>query len=131
MILMTSTSLKLPPFRADHVGSFLRPAELMAARQDFADGKILKADLRAVEDRLIKSIVETQENAGLQSITDGDFRRLSWSGDFLTAIDGVEMRQGLVSPSASSAPETTPLGGVVRNWQPPTPATVSSWKSAI
>lgn len=124
---MTSSTEK-PPFRADHVGSLLRPAELMAARQDLADDKISKEDLHELEDRLIVKAVAMQEEAGLKGITDGDFRRTSWSGDFLTAIEGVEMRSGLVSTSVATAPQETPLGGVVRNWQPPTPRTVSKLK---
>lgn len=113
------------PFRADHVGSFLRPAELMEARTNKADGKITAEELRAVEDRLIADIVKMQEDSGIQAITDGDFRRTSWSGDFLTAIDGVVQkppRQG------HSEHNVTPVGGVVKNWEPPTPTTVSKLK---
>ncbi|NQV54619.1 MAG: 5-methyltetrahydropteroyltriglutamate--homocysteine S-methyltransferase [Rhodospirillales bacterium] len=110
------------PFRADHVGSFLRPKELMGAREKRKNGDISAEDLTEVEDRLIRVVVEKQEATGLKSITDGDFRRTSWSGDFLTAIDGVEM-SGLTSASASAPPKDTPLGGKVENWQPPTPIT--------
>lgn len=104
------------PFRADHVGSLLRPAELKAAREKRARGEIAQDALAAVEDRLIRAAVQRQEAAGLQSITDGDFRRQSWSGDFLTAIRNVTQSQ----PPFRQQLET-PVGGVVRNWQPPTP----------
>ncbi len=111
------------PFRADHVGSLLRPRELMEAREKLADGEIDGEALRAVEDRLIRRAIAKQEEAGLQSITDGDYRRTSWSGDFLKSIDGVEMGGGLVSPTARNPELDTPIGGMVRDWQPPAPST--------
>ena len=79
-----------PPFRADHVGSLLRPAELKAAREKFAKGDIDAAALRAVEDRAIANVIGKQEAVGLQSITDGEFRRSWWHLDFLWGLDGVE-----------------------------------------
>src|SRR6202050_3274316 len=81
-----------PPFRADHVGSLLRPAALKQARDRRAKGKITAAELKAVEDREIKDIIKKQEAAGLQSITDGEFRRSWWHLDFLWGLDGVERR---------------------------------------
>ena len=63
------------PFRADVVGSYLRPAELKAAREDFAAGKIDAAALKAVEDKAITELVARQKAAGLHVITDGEFRR--------------------------------------------------------
>jgi 5-methyltetrahydropteroyltriglutamate--homocysteine methyltransferase len=66
-----------PPFRADHVGSLLRPAALKIAREQRAKGEIDAAALKAVEDREIERVIGKQEDAGLQSITDGEFRR-SW-----------------------------------------------------
>ena len=109
------------PFRADQVGSLLRPAELKTARERQAKGEITRAALTEVEDRLIRSAVAMQEEAGLESVTDGDYRRQSWSGDFLTAIEGVvQQPTSLSHPTAA-----TPLGGVVRDWQPPTPKTVA------
>jgi len=106
------------PFRADHVGSLLRPAELKEAREKRAAGEITPQALAEIEDRLIRDAVRKQEAAGLQSITDGDFRRQSWSSDFLSAIKGV-----VQTPlAAGNLPQLeTPVGGVVRNWQPPTP----------
>jgi 5-methyltetrahydropteroyltriglutamate--homocysteine methyltransferase len=79
-----------PPFRADHVGSLLRPAALKQARERHAKGEMTAAELKAVEDREIKDIIKKQEAAGLQSITDGEFRRSWWHLDFLWGLDGVE-----------------------------------------
>src|SRR5262245_43036110 len=105
------------PFRADQVGSLLRPAELKQARDRHAKGEISGAALSEVEDRLIRAAVTMQEDVGLQAITDGDFRRQSWSSDFLCAIKGV-----VQAPAPDRAPqEDVPVGGIVRNWQPPTP----------
>jgi 5-methyltetrahydropteroyltriglutamate--homocysteine methyltransferase len=83
-----------PPFRADHVGSLLRPTELLAARADFAAGTIGAAHLRAVEDAAIAQAVTTQADAGLQSATDGEFRRASWHMDFIYQLGGIEKAPG-------------------------------------
>jgi methionine synthase II (cobalamin-independent) len=87
-------SRSLPPFRADHVGSLLRPPELHAARDDFAAGRIDAAALRAVEDAAITSIVAMQRDVGLQSATDGEFRRASWHMDFIYQIGGIGKAPG-------------------------------------
>ncbi len=79
-----------PPFRADHVGSLLRPAALKQARERFAKKEISAAELKPVEDREIKEVIRKQEAVGLQSITDGEFRRSWWHLDFLWGLDGVE-----------------------------------------
>jgi 5-methyltetrahydropteroyltriglutamate--homocysteine methyltransferase len=79
-----------PPFRADHVGSLLRPVAIKEARAKFASGKIDAAALKAVEDREIERVIKRQEEVGLQSITDGEFRRSWWHLDFLWGLDGVE-----------------------------------------
>lgn len=78
-----------PPFRADHVGSLLRPPELLAARADHAAGRIDAAALAAVEDAAIADVIALQQQAGLRSATDGEFRRASWHMDFIYALDGV------------------------------------------
>jgi len=78
-----------PPFRADHVGSLLRPKELLAARQKHAEGAVSDAALRELEDRHIRDVVALQEEAGLDSITDGEFRRAIFHVDFLKRIHGV------------------------------------------
>jgi methionine synthase II (cobalamin-independent) len=79
-----------PPFRADHVGSLLRPAALKQAREQRAKGEIDGAALKEVEDREIERVIKKQEDVGLQSITDGEFRRSWWHLDFLWGLDGVE-----------------------------------------
>ena len=81
---------KTPPFRADHVGSLLRPAALKEAREKHAKGEIGAAELEAVEDREIERIIKKQEEVGLCSITDGEFRRSWWHLDFLWGLDGAE-----------------------------------------
>ena len=78
------------PFRADVVGSYLRPAELKAAREDFAAGKIDAAALKAVEDKAIAELVAKQKAAGLHVITDGEFRRGWWHFDFMWGFNGVD-----------------------------------------
>ena len=79
-----------PPFRADHVGSLLRPAELAAARQAKSGGDINAADLRAVEDRCVTEAIAKQAEVGLACATDGEMRRSMWHYDFLEALEGVE-----------------------------------------
>src|SRR5262249_17396194 len=98
-----------PPFRADHVGSLLRPAALKAAREARAKGEIGAAELKATEDREIKDVIKKQEAAGLQSITDGEFRRSWWHLDFLWGLEGVE-RHVMDSGIAFAAVTTGKLG---------------------
>ncbi|MGH3087348.1 MAG: 5-methyltetrahydropteroyltriglutamate--homocysteine S-methyltransferase [Rubrobacteraceae bacterium] len=83
-----------PPFRADHVGSLLRPPELLKAREDFAEGSISAEELRGVEDEAIRDAVRMQEEVGLRSATDGEFRRASWHMDFIYRLDGVSKAPG-------------------------------------
>jgi methionine synthase II (cobalamin-independent) len=78
-----------PPFRADHVGSLLRPPELLAARERFAAGEIDRDELRGVEDEAIRDVARLQEDVGLRTVTDGEFRRASWHMDFIYELDGV------------------------------------------
>jgi 5-methyltetrahydropteroyltriglutamate--homocysteine methyltransferase len=78
-----------PPYRADHVGSLLRPPELLQARDDHAAGRIGDAELRAVEDEAIRDVVRLQGDVGLRSATDGEFRRASWHMDFIYSLDGI------------------------------------------
>ena len=85
-----------PPYRADHVGSFLRPPELLEAReQHFKRNAISRTQLRAVEDRAIRDIVKLQESWGLQGITDGEFRRTFFHVDFLEQLEGVSVKGGI------------------------------------
>jgi len=81
------------PFHADHVGSLLRPPELHRAREQAQKGEISAAELRAVEDRSIRDAVALQEAAGLQAITDGEFRRTFWHVDFLVGFQGLVATQ--------------------------------------
>ncbi len=83
-----------PPFRADPVGSFLRPERLRDAREKFAAGRLAAEDLHAVEDECIREVVRAQENVGLKGITDGEFRRTYFHVDFLERLEGVEARYG-------------------------------------
>ncbi len=78
-----------PPFRADHVGSFLRPPQLLSARADREAGKISAAELRAIEDDAIRDVVKFQESLGLQSITDGEYRRAVFYMGFYGGLGGV------------------------------------------
>lgn len=95
-----------PPFRADHVGSLLRPQELLQARQRRYNGEISAAELRQIEDRCIRDVVRMQENIGLQGITDGEYRRTIWHADFLRQIEGVTVKEGVAA-----------TGGVTRKFQ--------------
>jgi 5-methyltetrahydropteroyltriglutamate--homocysteine methyltransferase len=82
-----------PPFRADHVGSLLRPPAVLQARKDFAAGKIDEVGLRSVEDEAIRDVVRMQRQVGLRSATDGEFRRQSWHMDFIYQLGGVRQVQ--------------------------------------
>jgi 5-methyltetrahydropteroyltriglutamate--homocysteine methyltransferase len=88
---MTRTS---PPYRADHVGSLLRPPELLRARDDHAEGRIDDEALRAIEDEAIRDVVRMQQDVGLKTATDGEFRRASWHMDFIYSLDGVSKAAG-------------------------------------
>jgi 5-methyltetrahydropteroyltriglutamate--homocysteine methyltransferase len=86
-----------PPFRADHVGSLLRPRRLLQAREDHAAGRIDAAELRGLEDEAIREIVKMQEDVGLQCATDGEFRRASWHMDFIYQLDGITKEAGHIA----------------------------------
>jgi 5-methyltetrahydropteroyltriglutamate--homocysteine methyltransferase len=83
-----------PPFRADHVGSLLRPPSLTEARAQFKAGTIEREQLREVEDEAIADVIALQHDAGLQTVTDGEFRRSSWHMDFIYELGGVEQVDG-------------------------------------
>jgi 5-methyltetrahydropteroyltriglutamate--homocysteine methyltransferase len=83
-----------PPFRADHVGSLLRPPELLKAREDHAAGRIDDAELRAAEDEAIRDVVSLQRDLGLRTATDGEFRRASWHMDFIYSLEGISKAPG-------------------------------------
>ncbi len=88
-------SEKIAPFRADHVGSLLRPPELLSAREQHQGGTLSSASLREIEDRCIRDVAKLQEEIGLQGITDGEYRRTIWHADFLRQIEGVSVKEGV------------------------------------
>jgi 5-methyltetrahydropteroyltriglutamate--homocysteine methyltransferase len=92
-----------PPFRADHVGSLLRPAGLRTARERFLEGKFDAGALRALENQSIREAIALQESVGLASITDGEFRRTAFHFDFLAQIEGVSAVLGR-PPDAAAPP---------------------------
>jgi 5-methyltetrahydropteroyltriglutamate--homocysteine methyltransferase len=92
-----------PPFRADHVGSLLRPPALLAAREQFAAGTLDADGLRAVEDEAIRDAVAMQEEIGLQAATDGEFRRTSWHMDFIYQLGGIAKTDDMIRVSMHNA----------------------------
>lgn len=86
--------MRTPPFRADHVGSFLRPGPLMEARAGRDRGEISGEELRGIEDEHIRAVAAAQEEVGLRGITDGEFRRLFFHVDFLEQLEGVTIEEG-------------------------------------
>ncbi|WP_280152202.1 5-methyltetrahydropteroyltriglutamate--homocysteine S-methyltransferase [Piscinibacter sp. XHJ-5] len=97
-----------PPFRADHVGSFLRPAYLLQARDQAAKGEITREQLREVEDRAIAEVVKMQQDVGLQSITDGEFRRTYFHIDFLQQLGGVQTEEPVTIRKPDGSEELAP-----------------------
>src|ERR1700741_932289 len=105
-----------PPFRADHVGSLLRPIALKEARAKRAKGEIAPADLTAIEDREIERVIRKQEEVGLQAVTDGEFRRSWWHLDFLWGLDGIEkhvMDTGIAFAAVSTRNEGLKVTGKI------------------
>ena len=88
-----------PPFRADHVGSFLRPAALKEARAEREQGRIPAAKLAEIENREIEKVIKKQEEAGLELATDGEFRRAFWRFDFFGMLNSVEICGWIVASS--------------------------------
>jgi len=112
-----------PPFRADHVGSLLRPKELHEIRAKAKRGEISQEDLRKAEDKHIRNVVKLQEDVGLQSITDGEFRRDWWHIDFLHGFDGVELTKpqylkGAEFKNTDEQPPFMVLSGKIRRTKP-------------
>ena len=97
-----------PPFRADHVGSFLRPAYLLEARDRAAAGTISAAQLREIEDRAIDEVIRLQEDVGLSSITDGEFRRTYFHIDFLAKLRGVHTEVPVTVRKTDGTEELSP-----------------------
>ena len=95
--MSTTTTVTPRPFRADHVGSLpLRPPDLaaQARAEPSRPGELDPDALREVEDEAILGVVELQREAGLQSVTDGEFRRTSWHMDFIYSLEGIEQVHG-------------------------------------
>jgi 5-methyltetrahydropteroyltriglutamate--homocysteine methyltransferase len=119
-----NTATATAPFRADHVGSFLRPKVLLDARERRRAGEISAAELLQVEDEAIRGIVKFQEDLGLRGITDGEFRRTYFHVDFLTQLDGVETKGGIAVSFHSAAgdvdfaPPVMQVVGKVRHVKP-------------
>ena len=113
-----------PPFRADHVGSFLRPPALVEAREQFRTGKLSRVQLREAEDAAIRDVVRLQEDVGLQGITDGEYRRTYFHIDFLEQLSGVETKGGIAVSFHSAqgnvdfAPPVMRVTGPVRHAKP-------------
>src|SRR5262249_13000873 len=89
-----SAATLTPPFKADQVGSLLRPPNLLEAREKRKRGELTAADLRRIEDEAIRDVVAMQERIGLQSVTDGEFRRGLWHMDFVCDFANVEQAPG-------------------------------------
>src|SRR5262252_6190139 len=100
-----------PPFRAEHVGSLLRPAELREVRAKAKAGAVSPDQFRAVEDRLIRAAVAKQESIGLRAVTDGEFRRDFWHLDFLRQLDGVGLTP--VTGMKFEADDVPPMPAVI------------------
>ena len=104
------------PFRVDHVGSYLRPKELVEARGKFAKGELSKEELTKVEDKLIAELVEKQISAGLKGVTDGEFRRAYWHLDFFWGLNGIEHVQGekgYAFKGIETKPDTAKVSGKI------------------
>ncbi|HVB06459.1 MAG TPA: 5-methyltetrahydropteroyltriglutamate--homocysteine S-methyltransferase [Acidimicrobiales bacterium] len=99
------TERTTPPFRADHVGSLLRPATLRAAREARAAGRIDAAELAAVEDQAVLDAIAMQEEVGLKSASDGEFRRTTWHMDFIYQLGGIHQTSGKIPISFRNATE--------------------------
>nr|WP_113869522.1 5-methyltetrahydropteroyltriglutamate--homocysteine methyltransferase [Brenneria salicis]NMN93284.1 methionine synthase II (cobalamin-independent) [Brenneria salicis ATCC 15712 = DSM 30166]RBP57561.1 methionine synthase II (cobalamin-independent) [Brenneria salicis ATCC 15712 = DSM 30166]RLM31609.1 5-methyltetrahydropteroyltriglutamate--homocysteine methyltransferase [Brenneria salicis ATCC 15712 = DSM 30166] len=111
---MATSYSPIPPFRADVVGSYLRPAYLHEARSQLARGELTAEALKTIEDKAITELVEKQKRAGLQVITDGEFRRSWWHLDFMWALNGVEktsISKGYVFADKETRAETGRLTG--------------------
>ena len=104
------------PFRVDHVGSYLRPKELVEAREKLAKGELSKEELTKVEDKLIAELVEKQIAAGLKGVTDGEFRRAYWHLDFFWGLNGIEHVQGekgYAFKGIETKPDTAKVSGKI------------------
>src|SRR4029453_19014269 len=105
-----------PPFRADHVGSLLRPAALKEARGKRARGEITAEALRQIADQELEKVIKKQEEVGLKLVTDGELRRSWWQFDFFKGLDGVELYstgRGIVFAGVETKAESVRVTGKV------------------
>jgi 5-methyltetrahydropteroyltriglutamate--homocysteine methyltransferase len=109
-----------PPFRADHVGSLLRPRELHEARAKNRKGELSDAELKKIQDKDIREAVKLQESIGLQSVTDGEFRRDWWHVDFIHGFDGIDLTANKTHTfhASDEQPPMFKLSGRVRRTKP-------------
>ena len=110
------------PFRADIVGSFLRPERLKKARKDFESGLLSPAALQQIEDEEIEKLIAEQKVVGLQVITDGEFRRSWWHLDFFWGLGGIEKKavgQGYVFHNLETRPESVKVTGKITGYNHP------------
>lgn len=110
-----------PPFRADHVGSLLRPPPLQAARAQWKAGELRAEALRQVEDRAIETAIARQREIGLRAVTDGEYRRAYWHFDFVSGLDGVEIyepEQKVLFKGNVALPHALRVSGPIRWSQP-------------
>ena len=110
--------MKRPPFRADHVGSLLRPPNLLAAHERALRGNFDKEELRALQDQAIREAIALQEAVGLHAITDGEFRRSSFHADFIEKLEGARARGSLPSPGGQFAPRAFEVTGRLKRSRP-------------
>ena len=89
---MTSSNSRKPPFRAEHVGSFVRPERLLHAARAHRAGGLDAEDYKAIQDDCIRDVVAMQDEIGMPTVTDGEFRRRVWSGGFTDAVEGMGVR---------------------------------------
>jgi len=111
------TQRTIPPFRADIVGSFLRPEIIRDARSKFQSSQIMAEALRAVEDEEIRKLVNKEKEIGLQGVTDGEFRRSWWHLDFMWGLDGIEkkeVKEGYHFHGIDTRAETVRLSGKIK-----------------
>ena len=109
-----------PPFRADHVGSLLRPQELHEARARNRKGELSDEKLKEIQDKDIREVVKLQESVGIQAVTDGEFRRDWWHIDFIHGFDGVDLTQNKTHTfhASDEQPPMFKLSGKVRRTKP-------------
>ena len=98
-------------YRADQVGSFLRPPELVAARESFVAGKITEDDLREAQDNAILKVIDLQKQSGIDVLSDGEYRRGGWASDFGEAVEGYVVGAPAVAMSFQGGADVTPVAG--------------------